>query len=253
MWCPKCKNEYREGITVCYDCKAQLVPSLDDIKETEVIDDAEPVYDTEFANAINETQPKRGLFDSSTLSREQIMAIAEELQKRGQSGPQKAYVTARNRYEDNKSSAFALLLAGIIGGVAIGLHALGIIDFNLTQFSKYLINIVMGGLFVIFIVAGLVSLKNAKKYKALADEEDALTEKLIKGFEDMFPTPESLDKAAGINKSDSSYEMWQKRNIIIFGTVAQGNTLEDNYLEYIAEQVFNKYYEPEETDLDAEL
>lgn len=28
-WCPKCKNEYREGITICSDCGAQLVDSLD--------------------------------------------------------------------------------------------------------------------------------------------------------------------------------------------------------------------------------
>ena len=24
-WCPKCKNEYREGITVCPDCGEALV------------------------------------------------------------------------------------------------------------------------------------------------------------------------------------------------------------------------------------
>lgn len=33
MWCPKCKNEYREGITVCTDCKIPLVEFLDESKE----------------------------------------------------------------------------------------------------------------------------------------------------------------------------------------------------------------------------
>ncbi len=33
MWCPKCKNEYREGITVCMDCKVDLVESLDKTEE----------------------------------------------------------------------------------------------------------------------------------------------------------------------------------------------------------------------------
>lgn len=32
-WCPKCKNEYREGIEVCADCGTPLVKSLDDINE----------------------------------------------------------------------------------------------------------------------------------------------------------------------------------------------------------------------------
>ncbi len=33
-WCPKCKNEYREGITTCSECKVELVESFGDIIET---------------------------------------------------------------------------------------------------------------------------------------------------------------------------------------------------------------------------
>ena len=29
-WCPKCKNEYREGFTVCADCHVELVDSLEE-------------------------------------------------------------------------------------------------------------------------------------------------------------------------------------------------------------------------------
>ena len=32
-WCPKCKNEYREGFTVCADCGCELVESLDNGKK----------------------------------------------------------------------------------------------------------------------------------------------------------------------------------------------------------------------------
>ena len=32
-WCPICKNEYREGISECADCKVPLVESLDNIVE----------------------------------------------------------------------------------------------------------------------------------------------------------------------------------------------------------------------------
>ena len=28
-WCPNCKTEYKEGITVCSDCDAELVESLE--------------------------------------------------------------------------------------------------------------------------------------------------------------------------------------------------------------------------------
>ena len=32
-WCPNCKNEYKDGYTVCADCGATLVASLQDIKQ----------------------------------------------------------------------------------------------------------------------------------------------------------------------------------------------------------------------------
>jgi len=32
-WCPNCKNEYKDGYTVCADCGATLVDSLDDAKK----------------------------------------------------------------------------------------------------------------------------------------------------------------------------------------------------------------------------
>ena len=38
-WCPKCKNEYREGVTVCPDCDIELVEELSEEDEFE----AEPV------------------------------------------------------------------------------------------------------------------------------------------------------------------------------------------------------------------
>ena len=42
-WCPKCKNEYREGITTCVDCNEALVEDLSEIKSLE----KELVFSTE--------------------------------------------------------------------------------------------------------------------------------------------------------------------------------------------------------------
>lgn len=36
-WCPVCKNEYREGFTVCADCKVELVDSLEECVDEEKI------------------------------------------------------------------------------------------------------------------------------------------------------------------------------------------------------------------------
>ncbi|MDE6636583.1 MAG: DUF3784 domain-containing protein [Lachnospiraceae bacterium] len=42
-WCPKCKNEYREGITTCSDCNVPLVEDLSEV----VSDDKKLVFTTE--------------------------------------------------------------------------------------------------------------------------------------------------------------------------------------------------------------
>lgn len=46
-WCPKCKNEYREGITVCADCGTALV---DDIAEEVVLEKVFTTTDEAIAN-----------------------------------------------------------------------------------------------------------------------------------------------------------------------------------------------------------
>jgi tetratricopeptide (TPR) repeat protein len=44
-WCPKCGTEYREGFSTCYDCGGQLVESLDDDFEGDVVDDSDLTAD----------------------------------------------------------------------------------------------------------------------------------------------------------------------------------------------------------------
>ena len=45
------------------------------------------------------------------------------------------------------------------------LHIAGVINFNLSTFSKLLTNIVMGAMFIIFLILGAVSAKNCTRYK----------------------------------------------------------------------------------------
>ena len=37
-WCPICKEEYKDGIENCPECKAKLVDSLDELKQSDYIE-----------------------------------------------------------------------------------------------------------------------------------------------------------------------------------------------------------------------
>ena len=168
MWCPKCKNEYREGITVCADCGCELVEDLSSVND---LSDADSdCTENEFADSESEN----------------INENAGDNETSGQKSPESAtaaYVTKRTKYEDNKSSAFTFLLIGGVGVVLVILHIAGVINFNLSTFSKLLTNIVMGAMFIIFLIVGAVSAKNCTRYKREAAEEEAFTGQICSSFQ----------------------------------------------------------------------
>lgn len=81
------------------------------------------------------------------------------------------YMDSAERAEDNRSSAWTLLLVGSIGVVVLILGCFGIIPFPISGFSRYMFFGVMMVLCVIFIISGVISLKKSKVYSAAAETE----------------------------------------------------------------------------------
>ena len=95
MWCPKCRNEYREGITKCADCGCDLVDSLDE-------------YDREHeAEKEAELEKERDAFyaDHPELNEEddELSQDIPGLSKPGNKPP--VYHDSSEKAEDNKSSS----------------------------------------------------------------------------------------------------------------------------------------------------
>lgn len=81
------------------------------------------------------------------------------------------YMDSAERAEDNRSSAWTLLLVGGIGMIILVLGFFGIIPLPIRGFSKYMFFGVLMVLCLIFIVSGFVSLKKSKVYSAAAKTE----------------------------------------------------------------------------------
>ena len=229
-WCPKCKNEYREGITVCPDCGETLVneeelvnwvsvlfgeqaemEKLKDFltyngihKSKIILDEDEQVYEL-FVDAKDEKQAKtiaRVFLEQQEKDRkenvvEEEAAVDEFLMPEDaednaateeknpeepvQGNPAQGGLTYMNngaKAEENRSSAWVLLMVGAIGMLIMILGITGVLPFHVG--NPYMFYGVMSAVFILFIVMGVVSMRNAKIFEKKAESENSLVDTLLK-------------------------------------------------------------------------
>lgn len=104
-WCPKCKAEYREGMTVCSDCKVDLVSELPD--DTVYL----PFFQSEmktYADKLKKYFEYSGLKSKVSYDEEldvYVLSIPEEKQKQAKKLYQAFYFVERERMEQEADQA----------------------------------------------------------------------------------------------------------------------------------------------------
>ena len=112
-WCPKCKCEYKDGITECADCKIPLVDELPE-EAAEVVQNI-PAYE---------------------VTSEDATAASEDADQHTSAG---VYQDKKAKAEDFKSSAYTLLIVGILGIIALILMECKVLPIQLVRCSLYLL------------------------------------------------------------------------------------------------------------------
>ena len=84
------------------------------------------------------------------------------------------YESSKKKMEENKASAWSLLIAGLGGIIFIVLCLTGVIPANNFFQGSYLFFGIMGGLCLIFVIAGIVSFKSAKGFEKDVESENSL-------------------------------------------------------------------------------
>ena len=220
-WCPKCKNEYREGITVCPDCGETLVNEeeltdwrsvlfgeQDEMEELKdfltyngiqksriTFDETEQVYEL-FVDAKDEKQAKtiaRIFLEQLEKGRKETVveeenAVDEFLLPEEEEKPETVndvsaqggltYMNSGAKAEENRSSAWVLLIVGAIGMIVMILGITGVLPFNIG--NPYMFYGVMSAVFILFLVMGVVSMRNAKIFEKKAESENSLVDTLLK-------------------------------------------------------------------------
>lgn len=206
-WCPKCKNEYYEGIKVCADCGEELVDSLEEWEEAEreareaerqaqiaAIKEMmqEEANDDDAGDFLKDAEGEAEKPGSPENGDSEAAGMRTEEKKRAEEISRGVYQNYEEKAADNKSSAYSLLIIGAAGAVVILLALFDVISLPLNSSTKYVTLGMMEAMFVFFVVMGVVSMKNAGKYAKKAESEKELTKELEKWFVE-YVTAEKID------------------------------------------------------------
>ncbi len=218
MWCPNCKSEYRDGITECNKCQTPLVEKL-------------PIE-------VDTSRLEEKLALLRRMDTEQDMDALL--------GGNHAYVEKTKKYEDVKSTAYSFLLVSVAGIAFLILLFTGVIPIQFAAYMKYLMAVVMGGMFLIFFVIGIRSFQslrdlNEQVYKEQADLTDA------KRWFYKHYSAKAVDIIADIRESDELQQKYFLRTYFIKGALLEKfPAFQDDFLEYLTDLIYEELYKHED-------
>ena len=267
-WCPKCKNEYRAGITVCPDCNEALLDELSEEIQLEFV----PLFQTtdeelkdkivkylihcgrnvheESALADTEEGPQDvyAIFVPQEEYKEAMMEIrtvisydakqeadVEELKPRRRAPePSTIYVDAKARYQEYKSSGIMFLVFAALFLVFGILNIAGIISIMASTPSL----IIVFGAVIGFTYIGITSLMKVSSLKEEASTEEQTTDTIMEYLKTNFPKEKLL---AENSEDDLSGELlyFQRMEQMKEKLAQQFPDSDENYLDALLEEYYN--------------
>lgn len=154
-----------------------------------------------------------------------------------------AYTKLSVKYEDVMSSATTMLFVGIAGLIFLVLVYLKVIPIPINESTGWLFDLVMGLIFVGFIIGGIISFLRAKQLKVDADAEDQLIEEILT-WADANISKDALDE--GLDCSQPEEILYFSRQGRIKDSLMHAfETADEPLLDDLSETVYQKLYESE--------
>lgn len=296
-WCPKCRNEYVEGMTVCADCGCALVDSPEEfpragleqgaqdkmqelvrfltvngvagvrLEETELpeeklvtVEEKELTraerYKAVFLKEWAREHPQERKEGMEAAPEEMTEAYETEPESGQQEGMDRmetkglsgsaVYENASQKAESFRSGAWMLILVGAAGLILLALAIAGFLPVRLSGFSGVLSGLVMGVLFLAFLLSGISSLKTSRQLGGKAKKEAGLREELLAWCRDHL-LAEEID--ASIEElPESEEERYFKRTERIHSLIVRNfENLDEGWLEGFVDEIYTEYFDaPEE-------
>lgn len=272
-WCPKCKNEYKEGVTVCADCGCELLPDetaeykpltfgskkeisdLEDYLKYNGISEVR-ISESEDTNHSGEDDETEGedweLFVAEDALEKAAKLVYVYKQQQAETereektpiAPSSLYENSAERAADNKSSAYMLLIVGGLGLLVVVLGIAGVLPFRLTGTMKYMTYGIMSALFILFIIMGVISMKSYRIFAKKAESENSLRSTIEKWCLENIKAVEIDEEitAAEVSEEEKYFKRtsWMKDKIS-----KQFLNLDEAFLDNFVDEIYDKVFEEE--------
>lgn len=174
---------------------------------------------------------------------EQEMEEAKEAQKSAKGkgvAAKNSYVDKRQRAEEYKSSGYVLTIVGIIGLlVLIGMYTGMIPGFESLR-TNYMFLGVMGALFIVFIVVGLMSFTKIKSIIGQAEADEDMSAK-VKALMEEKLTKAILDKIASGGAEEELF--FQRAEYMEREIKKEFPDIDDAFCEKLIDERYSELYE----------
>lgn len=277
-WCPKCKNEYVEGITTCADCGCKLVQTLTDEEEALLFgeqeqmqrlldflnyngitsarlqeDEAEHVYEiftakgdlerAKQAAAVflrEDAQSKAGQEEDTEAEPDEAASAQQD--KTPAKGSTGAYKDSAQKAAEFKDSGYTLIGVGIVGLIVMILVAVGVIPFRIGGSMAWLTYGVMGGMFLIFIVIGTRSMVSAKRYKKEALTESNLKDEIMSWCREALRADE-LDAQLSQTELSEEEKYFKRTELIKKQISGKFLNIDEGFLDHLIDEFYSELFE----------
>ena len=178
------------------------------------------------------------LEDSLTSSDDDIEEVVEKFEEDIHKETKSVtYVSARDKYEERRSSAFSTLFIGVLGLAYMMLKFAGISIIEFEGSTDILFNVTMTTIFAIFTIVGVVTYVNSKKLKNTISEEENLIENLKTFFEEKI-TAESIDAECSFTDETEELKYFARQSCIKDKLYAEFEIND----ETLVDQIIDEYY-----------
>lgn len=156
---------------------------------------------------------------------------------------QKSYKDLSENYKEENSSAWMLVIFGIIGLIALGLEMAGVFTIPVASNIKPVFYLVMAAMFITFTVGGFLSFRTAARLKQEAESTSNLYEQL-KYYASNDISPEQVDASITDLETMSEEERYFARAAYIRRAVSEAfSSTNPAYLDAMVEDVIHLLYD----------